>query len=79
MTYKLTETKHTTSGWFKTTCYVFEKESSNKKWIIYCDADSKDVISVICTGSYANFKNRKHCIPKVVNQFIDELKLAVIL
>ena len=79
MTYKLTETKHSTSGRFKTTCYVFEKESSNKKWNIYCDADSKDVISVICTGSYENFKNRKHCVPNVVKQFIAELELQAIL
>ena len=59
--------------------YEFKKEFHPKRWYVNYNKEANKIESVICLGSWEDFQHRKHCIPKVINQFIDELKLAAIL
>lgn len=59
--------------------YIFKKAYHPKRCYVNYNKVSNSIHSVICSGSWEDFQHRKHCIPKVVNQFIDELKLTAIL
>ena len=79
MTYELIETNMDMYDLDETIQYVFRKAYHPKKWYVNFNKETNSIESVICSGSWGDFQHRKHCIPKVVNQFIDELKLAAIL
>ena len=79
MTYVLITTNMNMHDSDEITQYVFKKVSHPKRWYVNYNTVSNEVESITCSGSCENFQYRKHCIPKVVNQFIDELKLTAIL
>ena len=79
MTYELVKTDTDLLYLDGTIQYVFKKKLHTKTWYVNYNTVTNSIESVICSGSWGNFQHRKHCIPKEVNQFIGELKLAAIL
>lgn len=79
MTYELVKTDMDTFYLDGTIQYIFKNKLNSKTWYVNCNKEASKIKSVICSKSWQDFQYRKHCIPKEVNQFIDELKLAAIL
>lgn len=79
MTYELIETNKDMLFNVADTQYVFKKAYHPKRWYVNYNTTTNSIESVICSESWEDFQHRKHCIPKEVNQFIDELKLSAIL
>lgn len=79
MTYELIETNKDMLFDVGATQYVFKKAYHPKIWYVNYNREINSIQSVICSESWEDFQHIKHCIPKEVNQFIDELKLAAIL
>ena len=59
--------------------YTFKNKLNFKTRHVNYNKEANKIESMVYSGSCENFQYRKHCIPKVVDQFIDELKLAAIL
>ena len=78
MTYELVKTDMDTFYLDGNIQYIFKNKSNSKTWYVNCNKEAK-IASIICSGSWQDFQYRRHCIPKAINQFIDELKLAAIL
>ena len=79
MTYELVKTDMDTFYLDGNIQYVFKNKLNPKTWYVNYNKEANKIESVICSGSWQNFQYRRHCIPKAINQFIDELKLAAIL
>ena len=79
MTYKLVKIDMDTLSLDGTIQYIFKNKLNFNTWYVNYNKEANKIESVICSGSWEDFQHRKHCIPKVINQFIDELKLAAIL
>ena len=79
MTYELVKTDMDTFYLDGTIQYVFKNKLTFKTQHVNYNKEANKIESMVYSGSCENFQYRKHCIPKVVDQFIDELKLAAIL
>ena len=79
MTYELIETNEDMLFNVGATQYVFKNKLNFKTWYVNYNKEANKIESVVCSESWEDFQHRKHCIPKEVNQFINELKLAAIL
>ena len=79
MTYELVATDMDTLFLGGTIQYVFKNKLNFKTWYVHYNKEANKIESVICSESWEDFQHRKQCIPKEINQFIDELKLAAIL
>lgn len=75
MTYKLVNTIKVFVHDSNLTQYVFEQAKSSKKWYLDFNTETNTVVSLVCTGSWEDFRFRRHCVPKVINEFIEQLKL----
>ena len=79
MTYILITTNTNMHDSDEITQYVFKKVFHPKRWYVNYNTVSNEVESITCSGSGEDLQHRKHCIPKAINQFINELKLTNIL
>lgn len=59
--------------------YIFKNKLNFRTRHVNYNKEANKIESMVYSASCENFQYRKHCIPKVVDQFIDELKLAAIL
>lgn len=55
--------------------YVFENSKPFKRWYLDFDPKANTVSSLICSGVWEDFRHRRHCVPKVINEFIEQLQL----
>ena len=79
MTYELVEIDINTLFLDGVIEYTFKNKLNFKTRHVNYNKEANKIESMVYSGSCENFQYRKHCIPKVVDQFIDELKLAAIL
>ena len=79
MTYELVATDINTLFLDGNIQYIFKNKLNFRTRHVNYNKEANKIESMVYSGSCENFQYRKHCIPKVVDQFIDELKLAAIL
>ena len=79
MTYELVEIDINTLFLDGVIEYTFKNKLNFKTRHVNYNKEANKIEPMVYSGSCENFQYRKHCIPKVVDQFIDELKLAAIL
>ena len=78
MTYELVKTDMDTF-YLDGNIHIFKNKLNFRTQHVNYNKEANKIESMVYSGSCENFQYRKHCIPKVVDQFIDELKLAAIL